>query len=379
MNFTVFNKPFPSAIGRVFYALLAGISTMLLGVFCMTTQLYHKVTTGVKIIIPLALASLMVFSLIVISNVFVTTQANAQTTPYMSIKWWHRTNNHTLCPDTNNDAEERCHHEDTITIFGTETTRSDFYDGAGYNTAIKTDPTNGQRLEGVVRHLGHDAQKWTAQLKWFLKEDQLGNANATEIDSTDITSVASTSRHRLDSPYGYWDLWAQSGVNAVSQQWWYPNVDGIKNLPPGSVATLELIGRIPQRNNLVNRFSNKLFIRHNTSATWDAASRNTSSVRDIAEQPNSSTINDERTATIATHESDFTNFSYKSKQYVGSNPVVEDELDPEEVDSTWTDEETFNTPYGRWIVGTPTGNPITTGCGSLKCQNVKFKPNMSQP
>ena len=376
MNSNVFNKPFPSAFRRTSTTLFTGLTKVLLGVFCMTTRQIQTFTTRVNHVLPFALAGLVVLTILATSNIFVTNQVNAQTTPYMSIKWWHRTNNHTLCPDTNNDAEERCHHEDTITIYGTETTRSDFYDGAGYNTAIKTDPTNGQRLEGVVRHLGHDAQKWTAQLKWFLKEDQLGTANAIEVGSTDITSVASTNRHRLDSPYGYWDLWAQSGVNAVSQQWWYPNVDGIKNLPPGSVATLELIGRIPQRNNLVNRFSNKLFIRHNTSATWDAASRNTSSVRDIAEQPNSSTINDERTATIATHESDFTNFSYKSKHYVGTNSAVENPLTQEDVDPDWTNEWTYNTPYGRWIVGTPTGNPITTGCGSLKCQNVKFKPNM---
>ncbi len=373
MNPIVINNQFPSAFGRVFTTLFTGLTKVLLGVFCMTTRQIQKFTTRVKNFLPLALASLTLIAMLAMSNILVTNQVNAQVTPYMSIKWWHRTNNHTLCPDTNNDAEERCHHEETITIYGTETTRSDFFSGPGYNAAIKTDPTSGQRLEGVVRHLGHDAQKWTAQLKWFLKEDQLGNANATEVGSTDTTSVASISRHRFDSPYGYWDLWAQASTNVVALQWFYPNVNGIKNLLPGSVATLELIGRIPQRNNLVNRFSNKLFIRHNTSVLWDTASRNTSSVRDIAEQPNSNTISNEKLAKIATHESDFSNFSYKSNLYLGTNQVMSNALTQQDVDTVWTNEWAYDTTYGTWIVGTPTGTP--TNCNGLKCQNVKFVPD----
>ena len=139
MNSSEFSKQFPSAFGRVFNALLAGISTMLLGVFCMTTQLYQKVTTLVTKIIPFAFTSLMVFSFLVISNVFVTNQVEANHA-FISMKWrgWYI-------------GDEQGHHERTL--------------------LLKNNTTDHPRYMGDVRMLREDLDAWSAQMKWYVDDE----------------------------------------------------------------------------------------------------------------------------------------------------------------------------------------------------------------
>ena len=349
MNSNVFNKQFPSAFGSAITARFTGITKMMLGVFCMTTQLIQKSTERVKNIVPLTVVCLVILSLLAISNVFVTERASAH---YISFKWNYRTNSDAICPRTNGQhtpEREACHHEDILTITGTE---------ASYPARV-----------GTLRRPSDHSRAWEAQLRWRIDGGAWKSTAITRAPAMDDDTI------QLNSPYGHWVLNDDGSGDASGNQHWTPNTNGIKSILPGSTVEIELLSWQDGHNRQAAGVHNKLTIQPNTFATWNTASRNTSFPRDIAEQRMSSSIGNEKLATISTHESDFTNFSYKSKQYVGTNPVVERDLAVDDVDNTWMNESTFNTPYGRWIVGTTTGTP--RNCGSLKCQDVKFVPNTS--
>ena len=344
MNSIVFNKPFPSASGSAITACLAATIRMLFGVFCMTTQLIFNVAARVKTAFPLALASLIMLSLIAISNVFVTDQANAQ---YLSFKWKHRTNT-PICPLPHNDARERCQHEDILIIKGSE---------ASYPT-----------LEGVLRRRTNEKSAWEAQLRWRIDEGAWESSEITRAPGNNASV-------QIDSPYGHWVLKEKHSTATITNQDWVPNTNGIKSIPPGSTAEIELLSWLDINNRQAAAVHNKLTIRHNTTATWDSSIRNTNSQGIITGVLGSSSISNAKDAIISTNESDFTNFSFKSNLFDGASAVDSQpltQLQPAVTVGAKTYQWGYTTSYGRWLVGNE------TTCNGIKCYDVKFEPDMTE-
>ena len=348
MNSFVFNKLFPSALWSAITARLVGVTKMLLGVFCMTTQLTYKFTARIKSFLPLAFSYLIVSSFLMITSVFVTNQAEAH---YISFKWNHRTNT-PICPPPpgggHNDERERCQHEDIITLDGTETSFPE--------------------RKGTLRRPNDHRSAWEAELRWRI------DTGAWESTSIVRAPAGNATTDPIISPYGQWVLKETSNNNASSvvDQIWTPNTSGIKSIPPGSTVEIELRSWQDGHGRQAAAVHNKLTIRHNTSATWNSSYRNTPDISRIAGMPSASTFGDDKLAQISTRESNFTNFSYESNYYLGSNAVVTNALTEQEVEMDWTGMEwAYDTPYGQWIVGN------VTDCDGIKCQDVKFEPDVT--
>ena len=155
-----------------------------------------------------------------------------------------------ICPLPHNDARERCQHEDILIIKGSE---------ASYPTT-----------EGVLRRRTNEKSAWEAQLRWRIDEGAWESSEITRAPGNNASV-------QIDSPYGHWVLKEKHSTATITNQDWVPNTNGIKSIPPGSTAEIELLSWLDINNRQAAAVHNKLTIRHNTSATWDSSIRNTNS------------------------------------------------------------------------------------------------------
>ena len=312
---------------------------MLLGVFCMTTQLIFKIGKRVKNILPFTLTSLVVLSLLTISNIFVTNQVEANhNNKYISMKWEDER--------MKSGATEQSGHEKTL--------------------RLKNNTTDHPNFPGEFRIDRSDMDSWTAQVKWYLNGNMQGQS-----------AVFNQARELIiPSPYGTWridlpDVPAPGQPNNLTPGYedylptdgldnrFEPNDVAINSLPPGSnakvVLDLELVRDLSHLNR-PNHFDATLFIEHNTSATWDS-----NSSPNLFEVTSSSTINDNPDATIKTFHTPTSELSFTSKLYNGTALV--DTRTLTENSGTWT----HSTTYGDWVISNE------TTCGDAKCFDVEFR------
>ena len=334
MNSISINKQFPTTLLNKLIALFAGFVSLMQGVLYMIKSQNQKLNIPKFGLLRLAVSSLAVLSVLMISNVFTLDQAEAHHA-FISMKW-----------DDEYTGSEQDHHEKTL--------------------LLRNNSTNHTRFGGDVRMLREDLDAWSAQVKWYI-DDVLQGQSELYQQATNL---------EIPSHFGTWkiDLPVPTGTNNSSGYQAYdsqdhgfePNDAAINNLPPGSKAKVVLDLQLTRNHmNVGNHFDATLFIEHNTAATW-----NDNSKRVISTAASSAA---DKEATIKTHHTPTSELSFTSQFYDGTTDVDSNALTM--LDSAVTvGSKTYQWGYTdtsggwKWLVGNE------TTCDSAKCLDVLFQP-----
>ena len=115
----------------------------------------------------------------------------------------------------------------------------------------------------------------------------------------------------------------------------------IANIPLDSRARIRLNLRVPDG---VEEHST-LHLVHNTATYWD-----TDKSASLTEKSGDTGIGSNKEGKIKTYHSTLTDLTFKSKLYDGSTPVDEQNLVVNQAGDEWS----YDTAYGKWVVGTQT-------------------------
>ncbi len=223
------------------------------------------------------------------------------------------------------------------------------------------DPTVNHRVNNDTWVLNIDNNKLTVRANWYLNGSNM--AEDTGDTKTDIShGTLETKVGRWILPGGDWDDRHAPHTFKDDSRFEMTSAE-LSEIPLDSKARIQLDVTIPDgvTNNSI------LHLIHNTATYWDSDKSSS-----LSEKPSDSGIGNIKEGEIKTYHGTLADLSFKSKLYDGSTPVDEQDLNPNQAGDEWT----YETAYGKWVVGSQTTcQAATTKIDAATCFDVRFEPS----